>query len=129
VERELLVARDRAEVLLETEPDIFPADILELQSECRKIHASDALLDYIQALLAATRNSRWFEIGLSPRAGIALLRSSQSYAFLEGRSFIVPEDIKAVFPALARHRMTVPHGMEESVEEQIDDLLQQVAIP
>jgi MoxR-like ATPase len=129
VERELLIAQDRAEMLLETRAEIFPADILELQGECKKVHASEALLDYIQALLAATRNSRWFEIGLSPRAGIALLYCSQAYAFLEGRSYIVPEDIKAVFPALSRHRMTVPHGMETSVGEQIQDLLEQVAIP
>ena len=94
-----------------------------------KTYVSDALLDYIQALLAETRNSRWFESGLSPRAGIALLHSCKSYAFLEGRDFAIPEDVKTVFPALARHRMSVPHGMQGSVEEQISGLLSQVAIP
>ena len=129
VERELLTAQDRASMLNETQPSISPADVLQLSDDCQNIYVSEALLDYVQALLAETRNSRWFETGLSPRAGIALLQCGKAYAFLEGRNFAIPEDIKAVFPGLARHRMTVPHGMENSVEEQITGLLNQVAIP
>ena len=129
IERELLTAQDRATLLKSTQPILSPADILELQDNCQRIHASDALLDYIQALLAETRNSRWFETGLSPRAGIALLLCGKSLAFIRGRDYAISEDIKMVFPGLARHRMTVPHGMEASVEEQISSLLQQVAIP
>lgn len=129
VERELLTARDRATVLQETRPSLHPEDIILLNKECHDVYVSDALLDYVQALLAETRNSRWFDNGLSPRAGIALLRCCKSYAFLEGRDFAIPDDVKSVFPALARHRMTVPHGMEKSVEEQISGLLSQVAIP
>ena len=128
-ERELLTARDRALVLGETSAVLNPSDILALQEDCFRIHASDALLDYIQALLAETRNSRWFETGLSPRAGIALLHCAKAYAYIEDRDFAAPEDIKAVFPALARHRMTVPHGMEASVEEQISSLIKQVSVP
>ena len=129
VERELLVAKDRALVLQETPAILSPKDVLMLQQDCTDIHASGALLDYIQALLAETRNSRWFDTGLSPRAGIALLQCGKAYAFLKERDFATPEDIKAVFPALARHRMNVPHGMEASVGEQISGLVNQVAIP
>lgn len=129
VERELLTARDRASVLQETRPALHPEDIIHLTQQCQDIYVSEALLDYVQALLAETRNSRWFENGLSPRAGIALLHCCRSYAFLEGRDFAIPDDVKAVFPALARHRMRVPHGMEKSVEEQLSGLLSQVAIP
>ena len=129
VERELLVAEDRAIVLKATRPVLSPVDILQLQDGCQRIHASEALLDYIQALLAETRNSRWFETGLSPRAGIALLQCAKALAFVRGRDFATAQDIKIVFPGLARHRMTVPHGMEASVEEQISSLLKQVAIP
>ena len=129
VERDLLTAQDRALMLLDTKAVISPDDVLQLASDCEKVHVSDALLDYVQALLAETRSSRWFETGLSPRAGIALLQCSKSYAFLQGRDFAIPEDVKAVFPGLARHRMNVPHGMESSVEEQISGLLDQVAIP
>ena len=58
-----------------------------------------------------------------------LLQCCRAYAFLDGRDFAIPEDIKAIFPGVARHRMTVPHGMETSVGEQISGLLNQVAIP
>lgn len=129
VERELLTARDRLLVLSDTQAIISPEDVLLLSVDCQKVHVSPALLDYVQALLAGTRNSRWFETGLSPRAGIAMLHCSKAYAYLEGRDFAIPEDVKAIFPSLARHRMNVPHGMETTVNEQITDLLNQVAIP
>ena len=129
VERELLTAQDRILMLGDTQAVISPIDVLELHRDCQKVHVSEALLDYVQALLAETRNSRWFETGLSPRAGIAMLQCSKAFAFLEGRDFAIPEDVKAIFPGLARHRMSVPHGMETSVEEQISGLLNQVAIP
>jgi MoxR-like ATPase len=129
VERELLTAQDRILMLGDTRAVISPDDVLQLSMDCQRIHVSEALLDYVQALLAETRNSRWFETGLSPRAGIAMLRCSKAFAFLEGRDFAIPEDVKAIFPGLARHRMSVPHGMETSVEEQISGLLNLVAIP
>ena len=129
VERDLLTARDRVLVLQDTRAIISPEDVLQLAEDCQKVHVSDALLDYVQALLAGTRNSRWFETGLSPRAGIAMLQCSKAYAYLEGRDYAIPEDVKAIFPSLARHRMSVPHGMEVSVKEQISELLDQVAIP
>lgn len=129
VERELLTAQDRISMLRDTQAVISPDDVLQLNIDCQKVHVSDALLDYVQALLAETRNSRWFETGLSPRAGIAMLQCCKAFAFLEGRSFAIPEDVKAIFPGLARHRMNVPHGMEKSVGEQISTLLNQVTIP
>ncbi|NNE04603.1 MAG: AAA family ATPase [Xanthomonadales bacterium] len=129
VERELLTAEDRSKVLVKTSAAMSTADVQALQEQCQRLHASEALLDYIQALLAETRNSRWFETGLSPRAGIALLHCGKALAFINGRDFVTSEDIKRVFPALARHRMTVPHGMEVTVEEQLTSLLNQVAIP
>ncbi len=129
VERELLTAIDRASLLQDTPAVLNPEDVLQLCQDCQNIHVSDALLDYVQALLAETRKSRWFNTGLSPRAGIALLHCCKAYAFLEGRDFAIPEDVKAIFPALARHRITVPHGMETSVEDQISSVLNQVAIP
>jgi len=129
VERELLTAQDRISMLRDTAAVLTPEDVLQLNRDCQKVHVSEALLDYAQALLAETRNSRWFDHGLSPRAGIAMVQCSKAYAFLEGRDFAIPEDIKAIFPGLAHHRMTVPHGMEASVGEQISALLNQVAIP
>jgi MoxR-like ATPase len=129
LERELLTAKDRKLVLRDTQAVVSPDEILQLSADCQNVHVSEALLDYVQALLAETRNSRWFETGLSPRAGIAMLQCSKAFAFLEGRDFAMPEDVKAIFPGLARHRMSVPHGLEASVGEQISSILNQVAIP
>jgi MoxR-like ATPase len=129
VERQLLMSEDRSKLLKRAEPRLALDELRALQGDCERVHVSEPLLAYVQALLAETRNSRWFEVGLSPRAGLALLRCARSHAFLQGRDFVAPEDIKAVFPGLARHRMTVSHGMEASVEDQVSSLLEQVALP
>jgi MoxR-like ATPase len=90
---------------------------------------SEDLLDYIQALLGETRDPRWFETGLSPRAGLALLRLSRAYAFLDDRDYAIPEDVQAVFPGLARHRLIASAGFNATPDEQIAELMRQVPIP
>ena len=127
-ERELLTTEDRAGMLENTHSLLTPEDLKALRNDCEQVHASEDLLDYIQALLQETRDERWFETGLSPRAGLALLRASRAYAFLEDRDFVLPEDVKAIFPSLARHRLSPSSGFAQSVEEQIDELLNQVPI-
>jgi MoxR-like ATPase len=128
-ERELLVTEDRARVLERTTAMLSPEDVKALQDDCEGVHVSENLLDYIQALLQETRDERWFETGLSPRAGLALLRASRALAFLENRDFVTPEDVKTVFPGLARHRLSPTSGFSQSPDEQISELLSQVPIP
>lgn len=128
-ERQLLTTEDRANMLENTHSLLTPEDVQALRHDCEQVHASEDLLDYIQALLQETRDERWFETGLSPRAGLALLRSSRAYAFLEDRDYVMPEDVKAIFPSLARHRLSPTSGFAQSVEEQIEELLNQVPIP
>jgi MoxR-like ATPase len=128
-ERKLLTTEDRARVLDRTTALLSPEDIKALQEDCESVHVSENLLDYIQALLQETRDDRWFETGLSPRAGLALLRASRALAFLENRNFVTPEDVKTVFPGLARHRLSPTSGFSQSPEEQINELLSQVPIP
>jgi len=128
-ERQLLTTEDRARILDRTTALLSPEDIKALQEDCENVHASENLLDYIQALLQETRDDRWFETGLSPRAGLALLRASRALAFLENRDYVTPEDVKTVFPGLARHRLSPTSGFSQSPEEQISELLSQVPIP
>jgi MoxR-like ATPase len=128
-ERELLITEDRARLLDRTTALLTPGDVEALQRDCEAVHVGENLLDYVQALLKETRDERWFETGLSPRAGLALLRASRAWAFLEDRDFVVPEDVQTVFPGLARHRLSPTSGFSQSPEEQIRDLLQQVPIP
>ena len=127
-ERDLLMAEDRAKLLDRTHEMLTPEEIRALREDCDAIHVSASLLDYVQALLAETRDERWFEAGLSPRAGLALLAASRAHAFLEGRDFVAPEDVKAIFPALTRHRLS-PSGFSQDPEDQVRELLDQVPIP
>ena len=128
-ERELLITEDRAHMLERTQSLLSPEDVVALQKDCENVHVSEDLLDYIQALLKETRDQRWFESGLSPRAGLALLRASRAHAFLENRDFAIPEDVKTIFPGLARHRLNPSSGFVQSPDEQIEELLNQVPIP
>jgi MoxR-like ATPase len=128
-ERELLTTEDRARLLDRTTELLSPTDVRELQADCEAVHVSESLLDYVQALLKETRDERWFETGLSPRAGLALLRASRAWAYLENRGYVMPEDVKTVFPSLARHRLSPTSGFSQSPEEQIGELLEQVPIP
>lgn len=128
-ERELLTTEDRGTMLQQVWPCLSPQDVMDLQSDCEKTHVSEDLLDYIQALLAETRNEQWFESGLSPRAGLALMRASRACAFLDNREYVTPEDVKTIFPSLARHRLNTSSGFSQTPDEQISELLQQLPIP
>jgi MoxR-like ATPase len=128
-ERELLTSEDRSQMLGRTTTLLSPQDVEALQRDCESVHVSDNLLDYIQALLLETRDERWFETGLSPRAGLALLRASRAHAYMEQRDFVTPEDVKTIFPGLGRHRLNPSSGFSHSPEEQIRELLDQVPIP
>ena len=127
-ERALLTGLDRRDMLAQLAPLLEPSDLAALQAEVGAVHLSEALVDYVQALIAATRQSARFSLGLSPRGGISLIRSAQAWALLHGRRSVVPEDIQAVFVAVAGHRLR-PVGSNESGSVAAQALLGTVAIP
>ncbi|MCB5189433.1 MoxR family ATPase [Methylobacillus arboreus] len=98
-----------------------------LQQAVDNIHLSDALLDYLQALLQYSRSSSHFTAGLSPRAGLALRQCAQAWALMHGRDFAIPEDIQAVLPGVAGHRLQPVSG--SAVSDAAQHLLNAVAIP
>jgi MoxR-like ATPase len=104
-ERALLAGTDRRQLLAELSPRIAPPQLLELQQAARAIHASPALIDYVQALVAHTRTSPLWQTGLSPRAGLALLATARAWALLAGRAHVLPEDVQAVLPGVIAHRL------------------------
>ncbi|MFN2308726.1 MAG: AAA family ATPase [Gammaproteobacteria bacterium] len=110
-ERELLSGRDRRELLADLQPTLTPADLQAVQQTVEAVHASPALLDYVQALLALSRQSERFVAGLSPRAGLALLRAARAWACLDGRSHVLPEDVQVVLPAVVGHRLRPREGL------------------
>jgi MoxR-like ATPase len=109
-ERALLQGRDRRELVAALEPVLNPVEVARVQREVRAIHASEALLDYIQALLAFSRRAPALAAGLSPRAGLALLQAARAWALLEGRGFALPEDVQAVLPHVVGHRLHSTDG-------------------
>ena len=105
LERQLLLGADRRDLLSRLSSSISAQQLLRLQNEVPLVHASEALLDYIQAIARFTREAPEFQSGLSPRAAIALLRAAQAWAFMQGHPGVLPEDVQAVLPSVAGHRL------------------------
>ena len=104
-ERELLAGQDRRSLIASAVPVLSRADVITLREAVLQVHASDALIDYVQALLARSRKHPGVRVGLSPRAGLALLRAAKAYALLLGRNHARPEDVQALFAPVAAHRL------------------------
>ena len=104
-ERALLSASDRRVALSELAPVLNQADLLALQDKVDGVHISEALLDYVQDLLDYSRRAPQLRCGLSPRAGLALLRAARAWAMIDGRNHVGPDDIQAVLPSVAVHRL------------------------
>ena len=104
-ERELLRGTDRQELLDGITPQMSADELLLAQRDVPLVHVADALLDYAQAIIAYTRNAPEYETGLSPRAGIALLRCAQAWAVMDHRAHVQPEDIQAILAGVVGHRL------------------------
>lgn len=104
-ERALLQGKDRRELLAGLQPCLTPMELQTLQQAASEVYVADALLDYIQALLAFTRQAPRFHSGLSPRAALALLHAARAWALIGGRDAVLPEDVQAVLSAVVGHRL------------------------
>lgn len=111
-ERALLQGKQRRELIAGCPARLDPASVRQLRAATSQVQASDALLDYLQALLAASRSHPDIRTGLSPRAGLALLQSARAHALLRGRNHVLPDDVQAVFVALAGHRLASTGGVQ-----------------
>jgi len=127
-ERTMLLGQDRRLLLKELQAVIAIEELREIQDRVRTVHASSALLDYLQDLLEASR--RRHRTGLSPRAGLALLHAAQAWALMQGRDMVLPEDIQAVGVAVMSHRLG--HDLETtetSGRPLVENILREVAVP
>jgi len=104
-ERALLTGNDRRELINQMRPCLSVDDIRQLAIAVRRVHASTVLLDYVQHLLARSRQHPGVRVGLSPRAGLALLHAARAHALLAGRAHVLPDDVQALFVAVAGHRL------------------------
>ncbi|MBS0431770.1 MAG: MoxR family ATPase [Proteobacteria bacterium] len=111
-ERALLTGEDRPQLIGRLSPCLDVGEIDQLRAKTATGLASPALLDYLQALLANSRRHPEIRVGLSPRAGLALLACARAWALLAGRAYVIPEDLQAVFVAVAAHRLVPARGMD-----------------
>jgi MoxR-like ATPase len=127
-ERALLKGQDRRAVLANLPSVITSAQLIQLQQAVLTVHASDALLDYLQNLIEATRSGQWFAQGLSPRAGIAILKAAKAHAFIDQRDYVAPDDIQAIFAICASHRLTALPQIGRTIGQQVLALLKATPI-
>jgi len=124
-ERELLAGQSRHELLDDLPMQMTVEQLLTLQQAVSSVYASPALLDYLQAIIDFTRQADQYHCGLSPRAGLALLTAAKAWALMAGRDAVIPEDVQAVLPAVAGHR--IRSGMRDS-EAIVAPILNNVAV-
>jgi len=126
-EKELLKGKDRRVLIQNLEKNDLSKQIIEWQTTVPQIIVRDPLIHYVQAILQHTRQSPDYKSGLSPRAGLAMLRSAQAWAMLSGRDFVIPEDIQSVMSGVINHRLspTTPQSSEQLATR----LIEQVPIP
>ncbi len=129
-ERKLIAGNDRRSMIASIEPVAGPEMLIALQKSVRAQHVSDPLIDYIQALVRHTRESADIDIGLSPRGSQALVAAARAHAFVEEHSGVYPDDVQAIFTAVAGHRLK-PAGSTRfrSPAELCQHVIDSVAIP
>ena len=128
-ERQLLAGVDRRDMVSGMASSLTPLDLEGLQRRVLDIHAAEPLLDYVQDLIAATRSGRWFLQGLSPRAGIAVVRAAKAQALLAGRDYVAPDDVQAILPQTVAHRLVPIGDAGRGAVEQVRAMLEAVPLP
>jgi MoxR-like ATPase len=129
-EKELLAGEDRRTLLEQVVPLVMPQALVALQGKAARVHLSPAIVDYCHAILVFSRSSNRFAYGLSPRAGLGLLRAARAWAFLAGRDYVLPEDLQAVLPACLPHRLSDGADLATDVHEDIaEHILTGVPVP
>ena len=126
-ERDLLAGSDRRSMIANVQPVLRAEQVVALRRTAAAVHASDALIAYVQALLARSRQHPGVRVGLSPRAGLALLRAARAYAMLLGRGHVVPEDVQALFEVVAEHRL-VPEVQARTAQGLAKSILHAVPV-
>ena len=129
-ELELMRQEDRQDMLTHARPVLTRGQVRQLRLQAAQILAAEPLLRYIQALVQATRHHAAIRAGLSPRAGLALLKASRAHAYLMGRDAVLPDDVQAVFCAAAAHRLTIQVSSNGTTAQSLaEEILRATPLP
>lgn len=126
-ETAMLAGGDRREMISNAMPQISSAELLQLRASVAHVHSSEALVAYVQALLAESRRHKGVRVGLSPRAGLGLLQGARAHALIAGREHALPEDVQALFSEVAAHRL-VPEAEAHSRDALAASILTSVPV-
>jgi MoxR-like ATPase len=128
-ERGLLAGGDRRDLTMKLPAVMDAQTLLSAQQAVQAVTVSEALLDYLQALIAATRSGHWFSEGLSPRAGIAVLRAAKARALMAQRDYVAPDDVQGILAQTIAHRLQPVPGAGRGPIEQVRAMVEDTAIP
>ena len=128
-ERLLLAGTDRRDMVGSMLPQLSGDELAQLQRQVLAIHTAEPLLNYVQDLIAATRSGRWFVQGLSPRAGIALVRAAKAQALISGRDYVAPDDVQAIIAQTIAHRLVPVGSAGRGAVEQVRAMVDAVPLP
>ena len=125
----MLSGGDRRQAALQLQPLLQAGQLEAAQQAVLQVKAAVPLLDYLQALIAATRSGSWFRQGLSPRAGMAVLRAAKARALMAERDYVAPDDVQAILPQTIAHRLQPVTGAGRGAIEQVRAMIEATAIP
>ena len=134
-EKRILRDRERVNPLDMVEPVLSQEDVAEIQSQVTKVRFDEALVDYLLQIVDATRKSDSLELGISPRGSLALFRSAQALALIQGRDYCIADDVKNLVLPCFGHRVIVSSrgsGLKNrtrEAEEELQKILQSVTVP
>lgn len=131
-EIEILRRAEHASPIDTLQPVITVAQLYELQRAVKAVHIEENVKTYIVELARQTRQDQYVYLGVSPRASIALMRAAQAYAFIKGRSYVIPDDVQYLMPFVFSHRIILkPEARYEQIEQQevVRRVLARVAVP
>lgn len=127
-ERKILLGDDSHRKLSQLQQVLTIPELVAIQKSVDDVHSSDSLLDYVQRLIEYSRTSPDFVFGLSPRGALALLRSAKTWAMMQGRGHVVPEDVQMVLPAVVEHRLSTSSNMQSDGRGLAAKLMEEVSV-
>ena len=128
-EKRILRGEGAQSVLDGMDACMLHGDVFSIQAEISRVHASDTFIDYLQDVIEYTRTSPRFYVGLSPRAGLALQQASRSWAYMNGRDYMIPEDLQVVLPWVVGHRLRSRTEGLEIPNKRLMEIFSEVPVP
>jgi len=128
-EKEIIKGGSKREELYKIQPFISKEEIIKIQEEIKNVYVSDKIADYILDIVWATRESKYLESGLSTRGTLAIVSTAKTNAYMEGRDFVIPEDIKKLYKYVIPHRVIFKPEYESQKEEIIKTIVESIPTP